>query len=248
MRLPADLGDLFVVQTDDGHVAFPADFAGRVRALDLLEPHPRNDRVGDFVHGDERARRKVEEVDLLLPLFLHQHERVDHVVDVEVGFALLAVSQNVELGAVFLQTLDEVEHHAVRGARPDDVGWAENPRLHVVEVHECRDETLGPHLGGPVHRDRLQRTVGLGEVGEPAVAVHAAPRGVDELFDAVLPHRLEQRKSGNDRVLEIERRVMNAARDIGVRGQVKHQVDLGAQDLGKLRRVADIDLFEAKPG
>ena len=118
-------------------------------------------------------------------------QRVEHVVDMNVRLALLAVAEDLEPAWVAEQPADEVVGNAVGLPRADDVGESEADALKVEHVGVRADQSLAGELARAVGRDRQQGAIGLGDRRLSGVAVDAAAGGIDQ--PAELPRRASPR-------------------------------------------------------
>ena len=139
------------VEQDERAVADPAALAARIGQLRADAEALRNpaDRVVDaacFVGAE------IEDMDLVVEDADREQHRVDAVVHVEIGFALLAVAEHVKLRRVVAQLLVEVEDVAVRVALAEDRDEAEDVGLESEALAVGLDHAFGGQLRGAVER------------------------------------------------------------------------------------------------
>src|SRR5215210_1398646 len=247
LAAPAERADPVSAQPHDRHVAPPtARAAGELVASGAqLEADALHGEVRDLADADVVTGRDVEGVVGPLAHMRGQH-RVDHVLDVDVRLALGAVAENSQRARVGEQAADEVEPDAVGLPRADDVAEAKDPRRQPEHEAVRREQGLAGELAGPVGRDRDQRAPILVRLGLSEVAVHAAPRGVEDARHPRLPSRLDHEVREVGAFVEIDRGLGRRPRNVGVRREMDDHV-MAAHRFRKRRVVLHVRLHDLEP-
>src|SRR6476620_9107411 len=107
---------------------------------------------------------------------------------------------------------------------PDDVGEAEGASNQFKHVTVSCDKTFTGEFAGAVGGDRNAGAITLAESDRGILAVNAAARRIEDLARAAYSHRLQDILGKVSALPEIDVRLSDSARDIGVGGEVKDRV------------------------
>ena len=112
------------------------------------------------------------------------------------------------------------------GALADDVREAQHHRAHAEQIRIGRDVGFGRELARAIEGDRLQRAEILVQ-HRRGLTEDRRRAGKEEPARAVDAHRFEHAQRGELVQSQVEIRVGDAGRDVGVRRHVKHGVEFG---------------------
>jgi hypothetical protein len=93
---------------------------------------------------------KVKYLNALVGRCTAEQYTVDAVLDVQIGFALLAVAQNVQPSRILCKLTHEIENMPVAVALAEDRYKAKNARFHAVPFGVGSDHPLARELRGTV--------------------------------------------------------------------------------------------------
>lgn len=154
---PAQGVDAVELVMELGHVSDPAAISARVADL-RRETHLLDHQLGDALDAGPRFDADVEDVDALGGPLPDEEDGGDEVGDVKIRLILPAIAEDFEHVRPPPQLADEVVEDAVGSTTTDDIGEADDPGTQSIIGGETGEERLGGQLGGPVVRQRQQRT------------------------------------------------------------------------------------------
>src|ERR1041385_488522 len=224
-RHPAQRPDPRAIEKDERAVAGPASVTAGVHPLgrhaEILA-----DPADGLIHLTVLVRAEVEDVDFAFRLRERQQDRVDAVVNVEIGLPLLAVAEDAQMHRVVTQLPEEVEDVPVGVALSEDRHEAEDVPLEPEALTIGLDQAFRRELGGAVEGGLDGQGSLLRRREDLRLPVNRTRGGEGDAPDPMGAHRLQHVERRDRVLLQVLPRVFPAVADVGVRGKVKH--DIGA--------------------
>lgn len=226
-RFPSHLLEFIDGQAHDFHIPLPApaavDAAGE--GIGGREPHLLGDDVGDGSHVHPVLRAQVENVHPFLPIVHGKQHGLDAVMDIQIGFLLGSISQNLQMVGVSPQFVHEIVGDSVSAPGADHVGKPVDDGGHIKSVAVGGNEGFGGQLGGSVQGNGHQGTVGFGSGYLLGFPVHRGGGGETDGGYVLAAHLFQQIVGGQDVLLQVHVGILGSPAHVGVGGQMVHHVD-----------------------
>ena len=182
--------------------------------------------AADVVNSVRRDRQSVFTVALFGCFFHHSHNALNDVV--HVGEIPEAVAVIVDLdGLAFQKLVGEAEVSHVRATcRAIDGEEAQACAGDIVEFRIAMCEELIAFLGGGIEADRVIHHILHGKRHFLVTAIHAARRGIDEVFHRVVTTSFKDVVEADDVAFDIHPRVFDRVTNASLGGEVDHHIEL----------------------
>src|ERR1019366_4949165 len=222
-RRPAQTSDLRAVEEDERTVTDPTALAAGVRQTRRDAETLRNPANG-LIHFAILVGTKVVDVNAGHRILHRQKDRVDAVLNVEVGLALPAVAENTELGWIVAKAAVEIENVPVRVALAENRDEAEDVALEPVAFAVGLDQAFTSELRGAVERRLNRERHVLGSRNLTRLTIDRACRRKGNALDTSGAHGLEHIERGDRILLEVSLRMIETETDVGVGRKVKYDI------------------------
>src|ERR1700728_2104796 len=246
LRSPAESANALRIEKDEWNVADPPTLPAGVSEA-RRETQPGRNPAGRLPYLAIFVCPQIEDVDFSIGPVERRQYRIDAIGDVEIGFALQPVAEDVQAGRVLGKALHEIEDVTVRVALAEDGDGAKDIAAHRKAFGVRGDKTLAGELRSPVERSLDRERPVLRGWNYLALAVDRAGGGEGNRLDAVCTHRLQYVESRDGVLLQVPAWMVGAKPHVGVCRQMEY--DLGAaHGLVEARPVEDIsfDQVEAR--
>ena len=150
--------------------------------------------------------------------------RFDHIGDMDVGLALVAVAKDAEAFGLRCKAAEKIEPNTVSLAGANHVAKTEDTGTKTKHGAITGDEGFGGKLAGAVGRNGNERGIILRNRRFGGIPIDAAAGGVEEAAKSRAAHRLDDVVGEQSPLVEVDFRTFGGKSDVGVGGEMDDPV------------------------
>src|ERR1039458_3730440 len=184
---PAEFPDSRAIQENERAVTDPTALAAAVPNL-RGDAQMLGDPADRIIHLAVLVQAQVKDIDLGVGLFNGSEDRRDAVFDVEVGLALPAIAEHLEIFGMGLELAVEIENVTVRVALSQDGYEAKNVAPHAKAFAIGGNQPFGGHLRRGVERGLDWKWSVLGRRKDSRLSVNRTRGGKRDPLNAIGAH------------------------------------------------------------